>query len=333
MAILNYTTTVPAAKTTGEIVAILTKAKAREVSFEYDDEGDPVAIKFAITFLENLVWYRLAPNHAGVLDAMRRDKVPQRYKNGRQAFNVSWRIMKIYIAGQITGLDGEFSTPRTSGRPMHKATHLQTQVIAQLTDADPTLELVSWPTPCQQDGPKGGPNQGTDRLSGAADLATWATPRVQDQRDLMGSKATINENGRMVRSTGQDFSMPLCEQTKLASWMTTSTEDAKTDGQNIVTEYQSDIDANRSSRTSIQRLRNQVQAQLTDSGEMPSGSIAATGNGVLSGQLNPGHSRWLMSLPPIWDVCGIRAADAIKSRRSSKKAKAASQGSEATATP
>lgn len=35
--------------------------------------------------------------------------------------------------------DGIFATPRTSGRPMHRATHLQTEAIAQLTDSDPTL--------------------------------------------------------------------------------------------------------------------------------------------------------------------------------------------------
>lgn len=181
-----------------------------------------------------------------------------------------------------------------------------------------TVELVSWPTPCQQGGPNGGPNQGTDRLPGAADLAaSWATPAVRDSKGA-NSELHVTETG-----TGRMHMDQLANQAvHLATWMTTSTEDAKTDGQNIVKEYQSDIDANRSPRTSIQRLRNQVQAQLTDSGEMPSGSIAATGNGGLSGQLNPGHSRWLMSLPPIWDVCGIRAADAIRSARSSKKAKA-----------
>ena len=35
--------------------------------------------------------------------------------------------------------DGVFATPRTSGRPMHKAQHLQTQVIALLTDKAPEL--------------------------------------------------------------------------------------------------------------------------------------------------------------------------------------------------
>lgn len=35
----------------------------------------------------------------------------------------------------------------------------------------------SWPTPCQQDGPNGGPSQGADRLPGAvALLASWPTP-------------------------------------------------------------------------------------------------------------------------------------------------------------
>lgn len=101
MAILNYTTQVSATKTTGEIVQILTKAKAREVSFEYDTDGDPVAIKFAIEFLENPVWYRLAPNWEGVLAAMKRDKVPTRYKNGTQAFRVGWRIIKDSIEAQM----------------------------------------------------------------------------------------------------------------------------------------------------------------------------------------------------------------------------------------
>lgn len=32
---------------------------------------------------------------------------------------------------------------------------------------------VGWPTPCQQDGPKGGPSQGLDRLPGAANSVTW----------------------------------------------------------------------------------------------------------------------------------------------------------------
>ncbi len=40
--------------------------------------------------------------------------------------------------------------------------------------------VAPWPTPCSQDGPNGGPAQGTDRLPGAAALASWATPAAQE---------------------------------------------------------------------------------------------------------------------------------------------------------
>lgn len=37
-----------------------------------------------------------------------------------------------------------------------------------------------WPTPCSQDGPNGGPAQGSDRLPGAACLAHWPTTTTTD---------------------------------------------------------------------------------------------------------------------------------------------------------
>lgn len=44
--------------------------------------------------------------------------------------------------------------------------------------------LASWPSPNAQDGPKGGPGQGTDRLPAAASLASWATPTQGDAQKL-----------------------------------------------------------------------------------------------------------------------------------------------------
>ena len=38
--------------------------------------------------------------------------------------------------------------------------------------------LCGWPTPCQQDGPNGGPGQGSDRLPGCVVLAGWPTPQA-----------------------------------------------------------------------------------------------------------------------------------------------------------
>jgi hypothetical protein len=59
--------------------------------------------------------------------------------------------------------------------------------------SDVPVMLASWPTPCQQDGPKGGPSQGTDRLPAAAQLAdfaltAWGTPSAEDHHGGMISR-------------------------------------------------------------------------------------------------------------------------------------------------
>lgn len=100
MAILNYTTTVNAAKTIGEIYEILTKAKASEIGFENGDSGTK-AIKFMIVFLDNPLWFKLKPNIDGVLKAMQRDKVAGRFCTRTQATNTAWRILKDAIEAQM----------------------------------------------------------------------------------------------------------------------------------------------------------------------------------------------------------------------------------------
>lgn len=73
------------------------------------------------------------------------------------------------------------------------------------TKATVSLNMVAqavagWPTPCQQDGPHGGPRQGTDRLPGAVSTVTgWATPAARDYKGESASDQFQEERRRQTR--------------------------------------------------------------------------------------------------------------------------------------
>ena len=59
------------------------------------------------------------------------------------------------------------------------------------------------------------------RRTSGSDCSGWPSPRVQDaSTTLTGNQAEINEKGRIVRQSGQDFSMALCDVVKLSGWPT-----------------------------------------------------------------------------------------------------------------
>lgn len=104
MGIKNYSTTVSAIKTVGEIQAILGKATAKSVSVDYE-EGQPVAIRFSLLVAAQEVWFRLPCNVEGVLRTMQRDRVEKRYRNIEQARRAPWRIIKDWIDAQMAIID------------------------------------------------------------------------------------------------------------------------------------------------------------------------------------------------------------------------------------
>jgi hypothetical protein len=203
-------------------------------------------------------------------------------------------------------------------------------------------DFGSWPTPCQQDGPKGGPkggpNQGTDRLPGAAALATWPTPQASDMTGGGQAKRCFNpdrsknlndfamlaswatpaaaeaggtpeaflQRKRNAIEKGASLGVSLTSlslQTQLATWATPTGRDGR-DGR----------DGRASEATMARNARplNEQAVQFVDSGQMPTGFPAATGS---TGQLNPAHSRWLMGLPREWDDCGVTAMQSMPKRR------------------
>lgn len=110
MPILNYTTSITAAKTAGEIQAALVKAKAQAVLCEYGDDGVMSAMSFRVLTKYGVVSFRMPANTAGVLRALTKDRrVPNRLKTKQQAANVAWRVLKDWVEAQLAIVEAEMA--------------------------------------------------------------------------------------------------------------------------------------------------------------------------------------------------------------------------------
>ncbi|HEX5704836.1 MAG TPA: hypothetical protein VFX97_16680 [Pyrinomonadaceae bacterium] len=102
MPILNYTTTVEAAKSIAEIQGILAKHGARKISTDFDDNGNVSGIDFIILIDGLPLAIRLPCDVEGVYRTLIRAKgVPRRSHTKLQARRVAWRILKDWIEAQL----------------------------------------------------------------------------------------------------------------------------------------------------------------------------------------------------------------------------------------
>lgn len=102
MPILNYTTTISAAKTATEVGAILVKAKVASTSTHYDANGDPEGVSFTLNTPHGPREFRLPVNVDGVYAVMKADKsLSGRHREREQSVRVAWRIAKDWVEAQV----------------------------------------------------------------------------------------------------------------------------------------------------------------------------------------------------------------------------------------
>ena len=111
MGLLNYTTSIEAVKTVGEIQGILAGHGAGAILVNYDGDGGIEALSFKVQTPQGELGIRLPIDPDAVLKVLaeqtRLGKVPRRYVNRAQAVRVAWRIVKTWVQAQMAILETE----------------------------------------------------------------------------------------------------------------------------------------------------------------------------------------------------------------------------------
>ena len=107
--IANYTTTVKAEKSIGEVMDMLASAGAAKIMIEYD-AGVPAGVVFELETPVGLRAFRLPANVAGVHSVLDGMRIERRYRSVGHARNVAWRIVRDWVRAQMAIIEAEMVT-------------------------------------------------------------------------------------------------------------------------------------------------------------------------------------------------------------------------------
>jgi len=107
MPIANYTTSIEALKTVGEIQGILVGHGARQILINYAADKTIESLSFIVETPDGPIPFRLPVNANAVLKVLEEQGCPPRYANYPQAVRVAWRIIKDWVRAQMALLETE----------------------------------------------------------------------------------------------------------------------------------------------------------------------------------------------------------------------------------
>ena len=107
MPIANYSTSIDALKTVGEIQGILVAHGARSILMNYEKDGAIESLSFIVETRYGEMPIRLPINARAVLKVLEEQRVPPRYANYQQAVRIAWRIVKDWVRAQMAILETE----------------------------------------------------------------------------------------------------------------------------------------------------------------------------------------------------------------------------------
>lgn len=113
MPTLNYTTTIAVAKTVGEIQTMLGASGASAIMVRYADRR-PVAVSFSLAGPHGDRAFTLPVDVAAMekvlVQQRRAGQIPRRYSSPEQAERTAWRVVKDWLAAQLTLVEAQMAS-------------------------------------------------------------------------------------------------------------------------------------------------------------------------------------------------------------------------------